>query len=480
MLVAAVHVLDARDHGCPGRRKRGEDERRTGTKVGDAHLRATEWRGAGDASAPLVEDLDGRTHALELAKVIEAVLEDRLVDGGDAGGLRQEHGERRLEIGREAGVRIGPDIHRSELGAVAAADAEAGGVGIGFVGDADAIADPQEGAHVPGVDPVQRDLATRDRGGDGKGLRLQPVAQDPMLGAAQAIHALDLDPTLAGARDPRAHGCEHGDQVVDLRLECRVVDHRRSVGHGRREDHVLRAHDGDRRELDVRATQPAGRRGGEVVAIAIHDRCAHPLHGGDVEVHRTSADPVTTGVRQDDAAESRQHRPEQDEAGAHLQRGLERDERPLRIGRKDLERIAVGALHLEADIVHQVAQDGDVADLGDVAEDAALIGQDGRGHHLEHGVLGAGDADLAGERTPTGDDELLHGPMQSSPGRLPSTHAGRCGGHRTGRRGRPCAERAGTAACPPRRRSASCCRSSSAPRAPTCRDGRTSRTDTAS
>ena len=96
-----------------------------------------------------------------------------------------------------------------------------------------------------------------DRRGDGERLRLEPIAEDAVLGAAQPVDPLDLDPTLGGPLDPRAHRAEHGDEVVDLRLERRVVDDRRPARQGRGQHRVLGAHHRHDRELDPRAAQPA-------------------------------------------------------------------------------------------------------------------------------------------------------------------------------------------------------------------------------
>ena len=164
---------------------------------------------------------------------------------------------------------------------------------------------------------------------------------------------------------------------------------------------------------DVRAAQSVLRRRGEVVAVAVDDRGAHRLQGRHVEVDGPSTDPIPAGVRQDDAAEPRQHRAEQDEAGAHLQRGLERHERPLRaLGLED-EGVAVGPADVDADVAHHLAQDRHVADARNVVERDRFLGQHGGGHLLQHRVLGAGDANLAVQRHAAGDHELLHGPMKS-------------------------------------------------------------------
>ena len=87
--------------------------------------------------------------------------------------------------------------------------------------------------------------------------------------------------------------------------------------------------------VDLGAAQPAGS-AREVVAVAVVDVRAHRAHRVHVQVDRPAADPVAARVAHDHAAETRQERPEQDEAGAHLGRGLERHEEPLDLARGDL------------------------------------------------------------------------------------------------------------------------------------------------
>ena len=98
---------------------------------------------------------------------------------------------------------------------------------------------------------------------------------------------------------------------------------------------VLRAHDRDDGERHVGAAQPA-RRAREVVAVAVLDLGAQGAHRVDVQVDRPPADPVAAGVADDDPPEARQERPQQDEAGAHLGRRLERHEQPVDVARGDL------------------------------------------------------------------------------------------------------------------------------------------------
>ena len=94
-----------------------------------------------------------------------------------------------------------------------------------------------------GVDPPQHDVTAGRGRRDGKRLGLQPVAEHAMVGTAQAVDALDLDPPIRAALDPRAHGEKHGDEVIDLRLEGGVLDHGRTASEGGGEQRVLGAHD---------------------------------------------------------------------------------------------------------------------------------------------------------------------------------------------------------------------------------------------
>ena len=91
----------------------------------------------------------------------------------------------------------------------------------------------------------------------------------------------------------------------------------------------------DEREGHLAAAQPAGR-AREVVAVAVVDVGAQGAHRLDVQVDRPPADPVAAGVADDDPPEARQQRAQQDEAGAHLGRRLERHEQPVHVARGDL------------------------------------------------------------------------------------------------------------------------------------------------
>ena len=227
-----------------------------------------------------------------------------------------------------------------------------------------------------------------------------------MFRAAQAALAFNDDRFRIGPLDLRAHLLEHQDQVVDLRLARGGTDDGAAFGQRRGEDGVLRAHHGHLGKCDLAAAQPAGS-AREVVAVAVLDVRAHRAHRVHVQVDRAATDPVAARVAHDHAAETREERPEQDEAGTHLGRGLEGHEQPLDLARGDFIGVRRRMVDHDADVAQHSDHDAHVLDLRDVGEAAALTGQRRGGEHLERGVLAAADLDAATQRPAARDPEGL-------------------------------------------------------------------------
>ena len=237
---------------------------------------------------------------------------------------------------------------------------------------------------------------------------LDPVGNDPVLGAAQALAALDLDRVRRGPLDLGAHRAQEGDEVVDLGLLGGRSDDGVALGERRGQHRVLRAHDRHEREGDLRPAQ-ASRRRGEVVAVAVVDRGPQRPHRLDVQVHGPSPDPVAAGVADDDPPEARQQRAEQDEAGPHLRRRLERHEQPLDVARGDLVGVRLRPVDDHAEVAQRVGEDADVLDVGHVRQATAFARQRGGGHELQGGILRAADRHGPVERPAALDPEEFPG-----------------------------------------------------------------------
>src|SRR3990172_8412484 len=104
----------------------------------------------------------------------------------------------------------------------------------------------------------------------------------------------------------------------------------------------------------------------------------------------------------DPPAKARQERSEQNEAGAHLRRGLERHEEPLDIACGHLISVRRRVVDDHSEVAQHVCHDAHVLDLGHIREAAPLAGQRRRGEQLERGVLAAADLYLAAQRAAAG------------------------------------------------------------------------------
>ena len=247
-----------------------------------------------------------------------------------------------------------------------------------------------------------------DSGGDHEGPGLDPVGDDAVIGAPEALATFDLDGVRIGPLDRRAHRLEERDQVVHLGLLGGRPDDRGPLGQGRGQHRVLRAHHRHERETDLAAAE-ASRRGGEVVAVPVLDRGTERPHRLDVEVDGAAADPVAAGVADDDLPEPGQERTQEDEACAHPRCRLERNEQPFDVAGGYLVDVIGRVVDDDPEVTQRLGHDPHVLDLRDVREATAFAGQRRGGQQLERGVLRATDRDGPRQRPAALDPEDLLG-----------------------------------------------------------------------
>jgi hypothetical protein len=194
----------------------------------------------------------------------EAVLEDGLADDALALGQGHQGHELRLQVGGEARIDAGLDVHRLQPRAIAADDDAVVGAldaGAGFLDLG------QQGLDQVSAGVGQADLAAGHGRGDGIGAGLDPVGDHRVGGARQLLDAGDGDGRRAGALDLRAHLVQALGQIDDLGLAGGGLQHGDAAGqHGGQHGVLCRA-DRDEREGDLRALQPARGRGVDVALV---------------------------------------------------------------------------------------------------------------------------------------------------------------------------------------------------------------------
>ena len=237
-LVAAVYVVDVGDLRSAGRCEAREDECGAGSDVQRLHTRAVQRRRpANDSSGGARRHYVG-AHLLQLAGVEEAVVEDALVDVGDAVGLGEEDGDHRLEVGGEAGIGERLDGDGAQFGSILRTQRRSPSASTATPASRSLwVSD----SRCSGRALADFDLAAGEGGGDRVGARFEAVGDDLVLAAAQAFDALDLDGVGAGAGDARAHAGEHLGGALDFGLGGGVDDARAAAGGGGGEHEVLRA-----------------------------------------------------------------------------------------------------------------------------------------------------------------------------------------------------------------------------------------------
>lgn len=168
------------------------------------------------------------------------------------------------------GLRTARHAHAHPVGA----DVEHGARGAELV---------EHHLHLGGLAVGHQHVALRHHACDEEGSGFNAVGDDRVLGAVQALDALDANHRRARAGDVRSHGVEAVAQIDHLGLAGGIFDHRLALGEHGGHHQILRAGHRDHVGHDVRALE-ALRRRTNISVVDVHSR-AKLAQAADVLVH---------------------------------------------------------------------------------------------------------------------------------------------------------------------------------------------------
>src|SRR5690606_3839278 len=338
----------------------------------------------GDAAV----DGDVGAHAPQFIHVFEAAGVDGLRHdaGPQCPGEHRDH--LRLHISRKAGIGLGADVERLQhpvaehpQGLPVHLDA---GAGLHQLCSDD--------LHVLDDDGAEGDVAAADCGADRQRPGLDAVGDHRVVHAAQGTgDAADPDGVGAGPPHPAAHAVDEVLHFDDLRLPGGVADHRLAVGYRCGHHQVLGRPDAGQVQVNFGALQL---RGPPVdVAVPLVNDGPQRSQAGEVQVDGPGADGAAAGLGDLHFAQPPQQRAHHLDGRPHAADGV-----PGCFG-MEVPRFDVQYVPVQLAAGAQPFQDLDhvehVADVGHVADDARLPGEQGRSHELEHRVLGPAHPDVA-------------------------------------------------------------------------------------
>ena len=415
-------MIDAVDRGLAFRRQAGDDQRDGCAQIRRHDRRPLQLADALD-DCRLARQRDVGAEPGKFLHMHEAVLEDGLGDARLAFGHRHQAHELGLQIGREAGERLGGHVHRRDARAVAP-DADAG------IGRRDLGARPahhvERGLQEVWLRAFEQHVAAGHGDRHGVGAGLDAVGNDADIGARKLVHALYGDGGRAGAVDLRAHGDQAFGEVDDLRLARRVLQHGLAARQrGCHHQHVGGA-DRDLWKHIAVATQPPVLRPGDDVAVVDVDVGAELLQTVDEQVDRPRADSAAAGQRHLGLVHPRHQRRDHPEAGAHPRYQFVRRCRVDDVGGENVQRLALvfavagplsGRHDIDAVVAENPLQLCDVGKPRNIVQDQSLVGQKTGDHQRQCGILGAGNLNGAVERVTADDTNAIHANACFSMGR---------------------------------------------------------------
>ena len=352
----------------------------------------------------LCVDLDGCAHAVELGAIAEARVIDALRNDAHAGGKRHAHGDLRLHVRREAGIR-----HRLDIGPAHDARAlHADGVVVFGNLHAHLAQLGGDAVHMFGDDVLDKHVAARGRDGRHIGARLDLVRNDGVAAAVQAADAANFDDVGTRARDLRAHGVQEVRQIDDVRFLCGVLDNGRAVRQDCADHDVHGRADGDDVEIDTAARQAVCRGGGADEAILEVNGGTDGLEALDVLVDGARAEVAAAGQRHAGMAEAAELRADEIIGGADTAHQRVGGLRIAHICAAELQRIRTQAADLCAHAVQNLQQEPDIGDIRHIFDAAGAVYEQCCRKNRHGGVFCAADGYDAGQRMAALDNVFIH------------------------------------------------------------------------
>ena len=243
-------------------------------------------------------------------------------------------------------------------------------------------------------DDVLNEYITPGSGHGGHiGARLDLVGDDGIGAAPQLLDAADLDHIGAGSHDVGPHGVEEVGQVHDVGLLGGIFNDGHAVGQHTGQHDVHGGAHGHHVQVNLSAGQTsAGDLGADQAVAHIHVR-THGHKALDVLVNGPSAQITAAGQGYLGPAEAAQQSAYQVVAGADLAGQLIGDLTVADVRAVNVHRGTVDGTHVSPQLLKDLENQSDVADLGNVLDSAHPVHQQGSGDDSDSGVFGAADGD---------------------------------------------------------------------------------------
>jgi hypothetical protein len=279
----------------------------------------------------------------------------------------------------------------------------------------------REHRHLIGAGALHDDFSAGEAGGREVCRRLYTVGHHPVRRGREIVarHPVDHESRRTHAFDVGAHPVQEVEQIGDLRLARRVVEHAGALGEYRRQHDVLggaHAREGER-------SQPNSPPRGRDELVVATESGAEP-ESLQVYVDGPHAEVVTARHRHDGAAAASEQRSQDDDGRPHAPHRLvgHVGVQVLVDGNRDLV-ISDTRADLGTESAQKIAHDVDVEDARHVGEAMGTGREERRCHQLQHRVLRAGHSHGAAERSVGAHDDVIHWTTSMADGRITSRSA---------------------------------------------------------